>query len=132
MPDIQIDITEKPRLLFELPLDPSGYGHTSCLYKDLELTILFEYFCEQSKSEKVGHISFGHCVSFYVIDQNSSSDLIPPTEDAVFEIDGINSSGRAFNGYILWLSNSRKTYVVYAKSCKFDRSNASVEGVSRS
>lgn len=118
LPRIAVEIPNAPALLVRLPIDPAGYGGISCRYEDLDLEVKFAFFCDVSKREKTGVVMFEYCPSFFLVDQNCTDEFFPPSDDAIYLIDTISSAGREFQGYMISFSNSRSTYIVYAKDCK--------------
>jgi|SRR5690606_6150061 hypothetical protein len=118
MPNISIDVPDAPALLVSLPIDSAGYGSISCRYENIDFEIKFTYFCETSNQENIGTIMFNYCTSFFLVDQNCTDEFFPPSDDAIYLINTISSADREFQGYMVSFSNSRSTYIVYAKDCK--------------
>jgi hypothetical protein len=114
---LNTDLSKVSKIYCKLPVDPAGYGDVSCSYKDLALVIQFQYFDTQKRSDRIGVISFGYCISFFVIESSQSVSFLPPTMNVIYVAPPISFRERDFTGYCVEFSNSGQTYLAYAESC---------------
>lgn len=117
MQPLSIDLSKVSKLHCRLPVDPAGYGDVSCSYKDLTLNLQFQYFDTHKRSDRVGRIILGYCISFFVIESSQNIAFLPPTTDIIYVVPPISFRERDFAGYCVEFSNSGQTYLAYAESC---------------
>jgi hypothetical protein len=113
-----VEIGKNSKLLAELPVVETGIREISTTYSGLVLRINFGYYCDIALPESTGVLTFDYCNAYCLVDQNRFPHLMPPTADSVYELPSVVSANQTFFGFAVWLSDTRTTYIVYAK--KFD------------